>query len=315
MKDSLVSVLIPVYNVEAFIFEALESISKQTYCNLEIIVVDDSSTDGTYQVASKISETDSRFKIFKNSRNLKIAKTLNFALSIAKGEYIARMDGDDVSEIDRIHKKVEYLINNPNVDLVGCSIKAIDTEGKIIGETRHFADFEFLKKSVKYVSPCSHIWVARKELYHNLSGYRDIPGAEDYDFLLRAITSGYQISNLQDYFGYRVRLSRNGNTSSTIGLRQRLLQSYVYSLYKERINVGFDSHSKELMEKATSASKYSNSLFLFSNKYLMKSIHANGIFQLPLRIIYLLLSACSPQQLAYLISRFHYKIMCRKHEL
>ena len=102
MSAKLVSVIIPVYNVEKFVEQAIVSIIKQTYKNLEIIVIDDGSSDATYQIVADLATQDPHIKLYKNERNLKIVKTLNRALSLAQGEYIARMDGDDISALDRI---------------------------------------------------------------------------------------------------------------------------------------------------------------------------------------------------------------------
>lgn len=314
MMNKLVSVIIPVYNVESFVRDALSSIANQTYSNLEIIVIDDASSDNTYEIISEMAKIDSRFRIFRNSHNIKIAKTLNLALSLAKGEYIARMDGDDISELDRVQKKIDYLEENPDIDLVGCSVLAIDANGSLIGKTKHYSNFDFIKRTIKFVSPCSHIWIARKKLYDELNGYRDIPGAEDYDFLLRSITSGFKITNLQNYYGYRVRLGRPGNTANSIGLRQRLLQKYVFGLYVERINNGSDNFSADTMNENIAYSNLSHHLFLLSHKFLMKAIKSAGLFKVPARLLYLILSMCSPHQVAYLASRMHYKYICWRSE-
>ena len=121
MSDKLVSVIIPVYNVEKFAEQAIVSIIKQTYKHLEIIVIDDGSSDNTYKIVADLATQDSRIRLYKNERNLKIVKTLNRALSLAQGEYIARMDGDDISALDRIEKQVAFLESNPDYDLVGCN--------------------------------------------------------------------------------------------------------------------------------------------------------------------------------------------------
>lgn len=94
------------------------------------------------------------------------------------------MDGDDISVFDRIENKVKFLEENQEFDLVGCSMKAIDTAGKNIGQTIHFSNQNLLLESLEYVTPVSHIWLARKSVYDKLNGYREISGVEDYDFLL-----------------------------------------------------------------------------------------------------------------------------------
>jgi glycosyltransferase involved in cell wall biosynthesis len=93
----LISVIIPTYNVENYIIDSVNSIINQTYKNIEIIIVDDNSNDNTFKILNSLKELDSRIKLYKNNKNLKIVNTLNFAISVSSGEYIARMDGDDIS--------------------------------------------------------------------------------------------------------------------------------------------------------------------------------------------------------------------------
>ena len=126
MSNSLVSVIIPVYNVEKYVKEAIKSIQNQTYENLEIIVIYDGSIDDTYNIVEKLAKEDNRIKLYKNEKNLKIVKTLNRALSLANGEYISRMDGDDISAPDRIEKKVKFLEENKEFDLVGCQVEVVN---------------------------------------------------------------------------------------------------------------------------------------------------------------------------------------------
>jgi glycosyltransferase involved in cell wall biosynthesis len=300
----------PVYNVEKYVEEALTSILNQTYRTIEIILIDDCSTDSTFEKCLKVSRYDDRVRLYKNEKNSKICFTLNRALYLSKGDLIARMDGDDISCCDRIALKVKFLELNPKVALVGCSLNAINGAGDYIGKTKHYADFRFLKRTIKYITPCSHVWVARRSLYEDLNGYREIAGAEDYDFLLRAITAGYIISNLENYYGYTVRIARVGNTSSVSGARQRLLQKYVFFLYSERVKNGCDNHCDILMEKAVVQSDLSKKLFLISNRCLMKGLQSRGLTRLPLKLFYFVLALCSPIQTKYLMIRIIYKILC-----
>lgn len=239
-----VSVIIPTYNVEKYIEEAMSSILNQTYKNIEVIVVDDCSTDRTYEILKDICKYDDRIKIYKNDKNMKICYSLNRALKESTGSYIVRMDGDDISDLDRIETQLKFLKNNKDIDLVGTSTICINEDGKELSRTTMLDDFNKLKKIVKFSSPISHIWMCKKEVYEKLNGYRDIPYVEDYDFLLRLITSGYKFCNIKDYYGYKVRI-RNGNTNSTVGLEQRKAFEYVRSLYYERLKKGIDSFTEQ----------------------------------------------------------------------
>ena len=314
MQNKLVSVIIPVYNVEQFVLEAIQSIQNQTYKNLEIIVIDDGSVDDTYKIVEKLAKDDNRIKLYRNEKNLKIVKTLNRALTIAKGEYIARMDGDDISAPDRIEKKVKFLELNNDYDLVGCSMVAIDIEGNKIGQTIHYSNQKVLQKTLKYVTPVSHIWVARKNLYAKLNGYRELSGVEDYDFLLRMASSGFKYTNLEDYFGYFVRLGRVGNTISSFGIRQRKMHSYVFKLYKERVKNQKDSFSEENLKDYIQTSNLLEKIHSFSSKNLYKAIESKGNKQYLKMLIYLLGSLISPYQINYLIDRLKYRNIIRKYK-
>ncbi|WP_432204665.1 glycosyltransferase family 2 protein [Cetobacterium somerae] len=275
MNQKLVSVLIPTYNVEKFIDQAIYSIINQTYKNLEIIIVDDSSKDSTYQKLEKLQKKDKRIRLFKNEKNLKICKTLNRAFNYSRGQYIVRMDGDDICELDRIEKQVKYLEENKEIHLVGMSVKGIDEENREISKNKYCKNFNILKQMLKYGTPVLHIWAARREVYENLHGYREIPYVEDYDFLLRMLTSGYKFTNLEDYYGYSVRF-REGNTVTSNGIEQIKAFEYAKKLYLERINnkVNEDSFSEEKFYKYINTNKmeklkYDKSLIFFK-KYLLQ---------------------------------------------
>jgi glycosyltransferase involved in cell wall biosynthesis len=129
MSPGLVSIVLPVYNAEKYVGAAVDSILRQSYEKFELIIVDDGSTDDSLSVVS--SYADPRIKIFKNKKNLGIVNSLNIGISLSNGEYIARMDSDDIAFPERIAKQLEY-IKNSHYDLV--SARAItfgDSKNKI----------------------------------------------------------------------------------------------------------------------------------------------------------------------------------------
>lgn len=309
----LVSVLIPVYNVEKFVKEAIDSIQNQTYKNLEIIVVDDCSTDATYNIVKSMAVQDKRINLVKNKKNLKISRTLNKALDLATGDYIARMDGDDISALDRIEKKIQFLEENSQFDLVGCSLIAIDVHNKKIGESIYFSKENILKKTVKYVTPVSHIWVAKRSLYDKLNGYRNISGVEDYDFLLRMNSLKLRYTNLEDYFGYFVRLGRDGNTISSYGIKQRKLRSYAYLLFKERESTGLDTFSEENLSNFLITNSYLEKIHSYSSLFLFKSIKFKSEKKYLSMFFFISLSMISPYQIVYLVQRIKYFRIINKY--
>lgn len=128
-SDILVSVVMPVYNGALYLKEAIDSILSQTHTNLELIIINDGSTDDSEQII--LSYTDERIVYLKNEVNSRICVTLNRGLDIAKGKYIARMDCDDISVPERLQKQVEYMEQNPSIGILGSDIIVF---GEGIGE-------------------------------------------------------------------------------------------------------------------------------------------------------------------------------------
>ncbi|MFV0536756.1 MAG: glycosyltransferase family 2 protein [Dysgonomonas sp.] len=128
MNQPLVSVLIPCYNVEKYVVEAVGSISNQTYKNLEIIAINDCSTDSTGELLKQLAKNDSRVRVVDNEVNLKLIQTLNKGVAMCKGEYIARMDADDISLPTRIEKEVAFLEKNKDHDIVSTLFYAFRSE-------------------------------------------------------------------------------------------------------------------------------------------------------------------------------------------
>lgn len=311
-NDKLVSVLIPVFNVEPYVEEALLSITGQTWNNLEIIVVDDASDDNTFEIVLDLVQHDERIRVYRNQQNLKIASTLNRALSLANGQYIARMDGDDISAPDRIAKKVAFLESNPEYGLVGCSINNINAAGVVTGKSVYFADEKLLKSTLKYKTPVSHIWVARKTVYDRLNGYREMPVAQDYDFLLRMTTLGMQYTNLEDYFGYFFRIGRKGGSVNRFGIQKRKVHNYAWRLYKERLAVGDDSFSPEALDRILKPHPILEKVHTLSGKFLYLGVQAKSNRQHFRRYFYMLLSLISPYQIRQWIRNMKYRLLLRK---
>ena len=116
-----VSVLLPVYNAEKYLKEAIESILSQTFIDFEFIIINDGSTDNSEQII--LSYTDQRIRYVKNEKNLKLIATLNKGIRLARGKYIVRMDADDVSLPKRIEKQVRFMEAHPNVGVCGTWFK------------------------------------------------------------------------------------------------------------------------------------------------------------------------------------------------
>lgn len=202
MKQSqpLVTVLMPCYNAMPHLPIALESIIHQTYKNLEILCINDGSSDDTPKVLEQYAKKDYRIKIINNETNIKLIKTLNKGIEIAQGEYIARMDADDISFPSRIEKELKYLQDNPEVDIVSCGVININNEGKllsdkIIRQKNRIANFF---ASFFYV-PIGHpeLLIKTKVLKENNFLFEDhVLHTEDYELWSRLLRLGYDLRNI-----------------------------------------------------------------------------------------------------------------------
>ena len=131
MKQPLVSVVIACYNTEKYIEEAVQSILTQTYQNLEIIIIDDGSSDDSYTILLRISKEDKRIRLFRNEQNIKTARTTNKAIKLCDGEFIAIMDADDICTPTRIEKQVKFLQENRNIGVLGTGLILIKLNKKL----------------------------------------------------------------------------------------------------------------------------------------------------------------------------------------
>ena len=153
-KHPLVSVLMPMYNAENTVESALESIQKQSYQNLEIICINDGSDDATLSIVERIARLDSRIKLH-NHEHRGIVHTLNKTIELAHGKYLARMDADDISRLDRIEKQVGYMESNPDIVASGGTIEIFDESG-ILQTVSHHLKPEGLRYRLLFNWPIAH---------------------------------------------------------------------------------------------------------------------------------------------------------------
>ncbi|MCS6968605.1 MAG: glycosyltransferase [Bernardetiaceae bacterium] len=123
------------YNAEKYISQAIESILHQTFKDFELLIINDASTDKTRAIAEHYAQQDKRIKLFDNPKNLGLTRTLNKAIDLTGGQYIARMDADDIAMPERLAKQVQLLDANPNIGFCGTWIEFIDSDGMPLGET------------------------------------------------------------------------------------------------------------------------------------------------------------------------------------
>lgn len=223
----IISVLLCTYNEPLkYLKLSIESILSQTYTNIQLIIVNDNpKREDMADLLASYAREDSRIKYIVNSSNIGLVGSLNIGLKNAVGEYIARMDADDIATRDRLEKQLEFL-KIKNYDLVGCNAIKIDEDGKEIGCLNVPTAFEKIKEYQLYGGCVLHpTWLGKREVFEKLKGYRSVYACEDFDFILRAIQNGFKIGNMPTYgLYYRI---RTGSVSSKANIRQKLTMYYL----------------------------------------------------------------------------------------
>ena len=224
-RETLISVIMSVHNGEAYLKDAIESILPQKY--LEFIIVDDASTDGTASILAQYPTV----KVIRNQTNLGLTKSLNTALKVAQGEYIARMDADDISLPHRLQVQKDFLDSHPEIVCVGSSLIIIDAHGKEVGIKQATTDSDLLMFYMILKNQIAHPSVMfRKDIIVKHGGYNEQTRyAQDYELWSRLMTEGYTFSNIAEpLIKYRIH-----NESITQGAKKEpAYQSAIDTTYK-----------------------------------------------------------------------------------
>jgi glycosyltransferase involved in cell wall biosynthesis len=276
-----VSVLVPVYNCEEYLVQCITSLINQTYANIEILICDDKSHDGSRNIIDKIS--DSRVVKYFNSSNLGNLRTINLLLEKASGQFITFQDADDWSDPARIQKQVEYLIQHQDVYMCGTDYRYINFDGS----QEKLYDLPLLHNSImtfieEINSPpfCAASCMIRYEVYKTLGGFRsyfDGIGAADFDWHYRIIEK-FKVANLPDvcYFYRKNPNSITFNISED--LRKIVSDKIAFFLYQERKLFGLDSLDQNSLEKIDTyisqfLIEYKNNPSLIFKKISISLIH------------------------------------------
>lgn len=266
-----VSVLMCVYNSQKDINEAIDSILNQTFTNFEFIIVNDCSTDNSVEIIK--SYTDNRIKLLTNETNLGLAASLNVGLKVAQGEYVVRMDSDDISLPNRLQKQVDFMDANPNIGVCGSWIK-------VFGDANYYwrpkANSEYLRCKLLFNTPLPHpSWIIRHSLIkqHNLYYSQTMRRAQDYDYLVR-MSAVAKLSCIQEcLLNYRYEFStrkpenHNEALKNIFAVRKELL---------EKLGVDFTEEEHQL-HHLLSESKFKSPELSSQKvgKWLTKLLRAN----------------------------------------
>lgn len=224
---SLISVILSAYNEPIFMIKnSVDSILNQSYKKIELILINDNPDyKELNQLFESYQKSDTRVKYIRHQCNMGLVASLNEGIDRANGDYIARMDADDVSVSERLEAQMQYLLDN-HFDMVGCWIKKINELGEEIGELKVPCNLDSIKKYQLYGNCVLHpTWLVKRDVYKTLNGYRYIYACEDYDFILRAIQNGFKIGNLPEFkLLYRI---RSNSISNSANIKQKLTMYYL----------------------------------------------------------------------------------------
>ena len=237
----IVTVLMPVYNGETFLKEAIDSVLNQTFTDFEFLIINDGSTDKSEEII--LGYNDSRIRYIKNDENLKLIKTLNKGINLANAEFLVRMDADDISLSNRIERQVYFMQNNADVVVAGSWFQSIGDNSDIIKypSLHNSIVTEFLYKC----SICHPSTIWRLENLSDLTFNRDFNHAEDYEFWIQCMNKG-KLANIPEVLlNYR---THNMNVSSQYSEIQINNSNLIRKNLFLKIGIQISSKELELFE-------------------------------------------------------------------
>jgi glycosyltransferase involved in cell wall biosynthesis len=228
----LITVAMPIYNAGEYLADAVNSIIAQTYTNWELLIIDDGSTDSAIDSIRSIK--DERIKILKDGLNIGLAARLNQAIDLAKGQYFARMDQDDISMPERFKMQIDALEANPNLDLVATRALTINSKNKIVGQLPFALNHQQICSKLWRGFYMPHpIWMGRLVWFKKYK-YK-IPQSyysEDCELLLRSYKNSNFACLPEILFKYRIK--DKINWKNQIKARRAVLKLQVSHFYNQR---------------------------------------------------------------------------------
>jgi glycosyltransferase involved in cell wall biosynthesis len=243
MIEPRVTVLMPVYNGEEYVREAMESILSQTFKDFEFLIINDGSTDGSVEII--LSFQDKRIRLIHNGKNLGLIQTLNKGIAHSRGEYVVRMDCDDISLPSRLQKQIDYMNENTAVGVCGTWVRMIGPGRRTI---RYPTDSDSIRCHLLFYSALAHPSVIfrkdtieKYQLYYNSSYVR----AEDYELWVRA-GKFVKLANLSEpLVKYRV---RHGLKHMKLGQEQLATSARIRMNQLRAFGIDFDEKDARVHE-------------------------------------------------------------------
>jgi glycosyltransferase involved in cell wall biosynthesis len=200
MSQPAVSILLPVYNSEKYLRQAIDSLLNQTFTNFELLIINDGSIDQSEKVI--ISYDDSRIVYLKNDRNRGLIYTLNKGIELAKGKYIARMDADDICCRDRLQKQFDWLEKSKETTVISSQVSFINENGIETGDWKDDLEtttFASIKQKMIWVNCIAHPTVMiHSDILKQYKYSGNQVNTEDYDLWLRLLADGHKIEKIPE---------------------------------------------------------------------------------------------------------------------
>jgi glycosyltransferase involved in cell wall biosynthesis len=296
MDDPKVSVIMPVFNAQTFLDQAICSILGQSFSDFELIIINDGSTDSSQKIIECYAESDMRVRAVSR-KNRGLVATLNEAIDMAKGIFIARMDSDDIALTDRLERQVGFLNEHPSIAILGGQGVVIDERDKETGVLRKPLSNHNIKSHLRFGCPMIHpTYLVRREVFLALGGYREVVAAEDIDFLVRAACSGYEFGNL-DHCVIKYRMNANGNSARNLRLQMhstRLILSEYRFWFASKDTTGVLPVST-FQNRVFKNGIWFNFLWRIRNGLLIRNRGSHGMLT---------------SFLAAVVSSMHYELLC-----
>lgn len=233
-----ISVIMAAYNTEKYIAQSIESILNQSFKDFELIIIDDKSTDQTRNIVSEYAKRDIRIVILNNKYNSGVSATRNNGLKIARGEYIAIQDADDISELSRLQIQYDFLQLHPSIFLTGSSVTLFNNLNETIGYSTPILNQSRLKQNL----------LKKNCIYHSTIFFRNkgylyrekLRYGEDYDLFLRLLSVNLGIKCLKHKLvKYRVHTQ---SITRLNGGHTALFDLQIKKFYRQRLELGVDDY-------------------------------------------------------------------------
>ena len=253
---------------EDYVKLALDSILEQSYKTFEfIIVVDNPRNEVLIHLVRRYAQFDKRLRVLINSNNIGLALSLNRGMEVARGEFVARMDADDIAKPNRLERELDAIKKN-SLDMIFTLVDKIDEEGEVWDRISPFpTSAEFITEMLPVQNIVVHPTVMfRTECVRALKGYRPYASCQDYDLWLRMLTNRFRIGVLNEYLlYYRVHIN---SISSSKHFLQILNEDHIRKMYIERKKSGMDSFSdRNLMDYLRKKGAFDEQKVTCENEY------------------------------------------------